>query len=234
MNKTNGQSSIAWKSGFKCSQGSETLIGTGVNYLLGQVTGQRKRTFPLIFQGRASPGNQLWAGAGAGDRRKPALVKAYKGAFLRRHHSSTVISQISDGNRPETYSRSLPGDHAHSLLFRYSARPGVGNRFGNAKHRELEHFKPVVSYCVTCFGHQALTLPRQSQPETAIVSFTSEQANCADQLVRGASQAKRPGPFISAFNGRQGDITIVRVTAIRWIRPRHHVSDVADDLPVWE
>jgi hypothetical protein len=170
MNKTNGQSSIAWKSGFKCSQGSETLIGTGVNYLLGQVTGQRKRTFPLIFQGRASPGNQPWAGTGASDRRKPALVKAYKGAFLRRHHSSTVISQISDGNRPET----------------------------------------------------------------AIVSFTSEQANCADQLVRGASQAKRPGPFISAFNGRQGDITIVRVTAIRWIRPRHHVSDVADDLPVWE
>jgi len=36
------------ESGFKGSQGSETLIGTGVNYLLGQVTNQSGRAFPLV------------------------------------------------------------------------------------------------------------------------------------------------------------------------------------------
>ena len=41
-------------------------------------------------------------GRDTGDRRKPALVKAYKDAFSRRNHSSAVISQISDGKRPET------------------------------------------------------------------------------------------------------------------------------------
>jgi hypothetical protein len=186
MNKTNGQSSIAWKSGFKCSQGSETLIGTGVNYLLGQVTGQRKRTFPLIFQGRAWLENDF-GGRDAGDQRKPSACEGLYGRvsppaplgrcdlpYLRWQSARNVVAVF-------------PGDHAHALLFRYSARSGVGNRFGNAKHGKLEHFKPVVSYCVTCFGHQTLTLPRQSQPETAIISFTSEQANCADQLVRGAS-----------------------------------------------
>jgi hypothetical protein len=62
MNKTNGQSCIAWKSGFKCSQGSETLIGSGVNYLLGHGTGQREREFPLIAKAglhrEANPGRE--------------------------------------------------------------------------------------------------------------------------------------------------------------------------------
>lgn len=193
--------------------------------------GQRKRTFPLIFQGRAWLGNDF-GGRDAGDQRKPSACEDLYGRV-------SPPAPFFRGDLPNLRWQSarnvlavFPGDHAHALLFRYSARPGVGNRFGNAKHGELEHFKPVVSHCITCFGHQALMLPRQPQPEAAIISFTSEQANCADQLVRGASQAKRPGPFISAFDSRQGDITIVGVTTIRWIRPRHHVSDVADNLPV--
>jgi hypothetical protein len=51
--------------GLKCSQGSETLFGTGVNYLLGQATGQREEGFPAHFEGQASGrqtlvGNRRW------------------------------------------------------------------------------------------------------------------------------------------------------------------------------
>jgi len=56
MHRVNGQSFIARKIGLKSSQGSETLFGTGVNYLMGQ------RAFPLISKAglhqKADPGRE--------------------------------------------------------------------------------------------------------------------------------------------------------------------------------
>src|SRR6185437_16659165 len=126
----------------------------------------------------------------------------------------------------------FPGNHAHALLFRYAPRPAVRNSFGNTQQRKFEGVKPIVGHCFTSLGHQTLSLPWQTQPESAIIGFTAEQADSADQLARGAFQAKRPRPFVAMGDSRQDDIAIIRETTIRWIRPRHRISDVADDLPM--
>ena len=126
----------------------------------------------------------------------------------------------------------FPADDAHALLFRYSSRGGIGNGLGNTQHRKFEHFKPIVSYRVTSLGHQPLAVPGQAQPETAIVGFTTEEADRSDQLVRDRFQAKRPGPFVSPRDSGQCDVTIKLESAIGWIRPRHSVSDIANNLPM--
>src|SRR6185437_404838 len=126
----------------------------------------------------------------------------------------------------------FPGNDAHALLFRYAPRPAVRNSFGNTQQRKFEGVKPIVGHRFTSLGHQTLSLPWQTQPESAIIGFTAEQADSADQLARGAFQAKRPRPFVATRDGGQCDITVKLVSAIGWIRPGHGVSDVADNLPM--
>jgi len=82
-------------------KGVEHYWALGVNYILGQVIGHYKMAFPVHFQAGLRREAALRVEA-ACDRRKSALVKAYKAAFFLRRHSSAVISQISDGKRPET------------------------------------------------------------------------------------------------------------------------------------
>src|SRR6478609_2169970 len=56
--------------------------------------------FRLIRPGSA--GKRPWRWRRQVTDGKSALVKAYQADFFLRRHSSAVISQISDGKRPET------------------------------------------------------------------------------------------------------------------------------------
>jgi hypothetical protein len=59
MHKMNRQTFIAQEIWLKCSQGSETLFGSGVNYLLGQVMGAGWHCGSRLgFAGEANPGQK--------------------------------------------------------------------------------------------------------------------------------------------------------------------------------
>src|SRR5205807_6808472 len=74
--------------------------------------------------------------------------------------------------------------------------------------------------------------PGKSQPEAAIVSVASEQADGSDQLVRVSFQPKRPRPFVATFDVRKHNVAIIRVSAIWRIRPGHDFSEITNDLPL--
>jgi hypothetical protein len=100
MNQVNGQSFIAQKLGLKSSQGSESLFGGRVKHLLVQGIGQGRTAFRLISGPDFAEKRLGWVEMPMpyGSRR----LRGYKDAFLRLSHSCAVISQISDGKRPET------------------------------------------------------------------------------------------------------------------------------------
>src|SRR6185369_10192506 len=97
----------------------------------------------------------------------------------------------------------------------------IGNGFRDAQHGELQHVEPIIGHGITSFSHQSLALPWEAEPKAAIVVFTFQEADGSDHLLGISFQAKCPGPFVAAFDRGKGDITIVCIAALWWIRPRN-------------
>src|SRR5208282_5943839 len=77
-------------------------------------------------------------------------------------------------------------------------------------------------------------LPRQAEPESAIVIFRSHQADRADHTGRIALEPQGPVPFFSAFDRRKSDISAIRQSTIGWIGPRHPSGQKLHEFPVGE
>src|SRR4051795_13235226 len=95
----------------------------------------------------------------------------------------------------------LGGDDAHALTFGDPAGCGIGYGFGHAEDRKAEHVEPIVVDGRGGFGHQTLTLPRQAEPESAIV-LSAHDTYAADEVLRRGFQTKGPMPLIATLHGR--------------------------------
>jgi len=117
------------------------------------------------------------------------------------------------------------GNDAHSLPFRNAARCLIGNRLGRSEDGELQNVKPIVGNCVASFTHQPLPLPRQAEPEPAIVIFRSHQADAADD-------AGGFDPTYPRLDCGKSDVATIRQRAVGWIGPRHTTGQKLHQLPV--
>lgn len=117
------------------------------------------------------------------------------------------------------------GNDAHSLPFRNAARCLIGNRLGRSEDGELQNVKPIVRNCVASFTHQPLPLPRQAEPEPAIVIFRSHQADAADD-------AGGFDPTYPRLDCGKSDVATIRQRAVGWIGPRHTTGQKLHQLPV--
>ena len=98
----------------------------------------------------------------------------------RSRHSSTVISQISDGGRPQTKSRSSVTTMRIPCASEMRREAFVGNCFGRAQHWKLQNVEPIVGDGIAGLAHQTLPVPRQSEPKSAIMIFRSHQTDAAN------------------------------------------------------
>ena len=126
----------------------------------------------------------------------------------------------------------LPRNQAHAAFFRDAAGCSVGSRLGSPQQRKLEGVKPEVGNGFASLGHEALSVPGQSQPESTIDLFSFEQGYGADQPIRFRFQPERPMPLIPAIHSRKSCIAIVGVGAVRRIGPGNSIREIADDLPL--
>ena len=67
------------------------------------------------------------------------------------------------------------------MFLRDAARRCVGGRIGHSQHIESKRLKPIIVGPGTGLAHQSLALPRQPQPEAAIVLVSLKQADEPDQ-----------------------------------------------------
>ncbi len=126
----------------------------------------------------------------------------------------------------------LPRNQAHAAFFRDAPGRSVGRRLGSAQHRELEGVKPEVSDGFAGLGHEALSVPGQSKPESTIDFFSFHQGHAANQPVWFSLQPEGPMPLISAIHSRKSCVAIVGVGAVRRIGPGNSFRKIANDLPM--
>jgi hypothetical protein len=67
------------------------------------------------------------------------------------------------------------GDHTHASLLRDAPGGGISCCLRNAQHGEAKNIEPVVIHSDDSLRHQALAVPRQAQPESAIVRLAFVQ-----------------------------------------------------------
>jgi len=126
----------------------------------------------------------------------------------------------------------LPCDQAHAALFRDAAGCDVCSRLGSPQHRELKRVKPVIRDGFAGLGHEALSVPGQSKPESTIDVFSFQQGHAAYQLVWFGLEPESPMPLISAIDRRKNCIAIVGVGAVRRVGPGNSFREIANDLPM--
>jgi hypothetical protein len=124
------------------------------------------------------------------------------------------------------------GDQAHALFFGDAAGGDVGDGFGSAENGEVKYIKPKIGNGFAGFGHQALALPGETEPEAAIVVFFFTEVDAADDLAGIGFQAKSPVPGFTAIDGREGDVANIAVGPIRGIGPGNLRGEVPDDFPM--
>src|SRR5208282_745146 len=163
------------------------------------------------------------------------------GASMSNDSSSLALMPLLGRDLPDFRRQSagnevsLFGGHdAHSLSFRNAARGLVGHRLGRSEDRKFQNVEPIVGDHFAGFTHQAPPLPRQAEPESAIVIFRSHQADRADHTGRIALEPQGPVPFFSAFDRRKSDISAIRQSTIGWIGPRHPSGQKLHEFPVGE
>jgi len=64
----------------------------------------------------------------------------------------------------------------------------------------MERIKPKIGDGVASLGHQALALPGEAEPETAIVVLFFAEVDAADDLIGSGFEADSPVPGFSAFD----------------------------------
>ena len=91
-------------------------------------------------------------------------------------HSSAVISQISQGSLPETKFRSSVATMRMPVFSEMRLEARFPIAFGARRIVEAEDIEPEVVDGDDGLGHQALAVPRQAEPEAAIVG-----SSCAER-----------------------------------------------------
>ena len=132
----------------------------------------------------------------------------------------------------------LDGDEAHAGFFGDAAGGEVAHGLWGAEDGETEDVEPEVVDGDYGFGHQALTLPGETEPEAAIVGPVSKeaggsvQADGADVFFGRLPESQRPLPFVAAFDGGERDVTVVSERAVGGVGPGNVWVEMLDDLPV--
>lgn len=94
------------------------------------------------------------------------------------------------------------GDAAHSFADGDGAGGGVFDCFLGVQDGLLQFFEPESVDGVDGFGHQALSLPGESEPEAAIDGAGEDEADGADDFFLGvALEREHPVPLFAAFDG---------------------------------
>src|SRR6185312_1361170 len=125
-------------------------------------------------------------------------------------------------------------DYTHAAHFGDAPRPVIGYGFWNAKRGEAEIVEPEIGDRGDGFGHQAPALPRNSEPEAAVVGDVVEETDRSNDLFGGGPEAQCPMPLFSALHGRQSDVAVVGQGAVGGIRPWNVVGQELDDSPMRE
>jgi hypothetical protein len=126
----------------------------------------------------------------------------------------------------------FPGNQAHAAFFRDAAGCSVGGCLGGPQHWELEDVKPEVGNGFAGLGHEALSVPGQSKPESTIDVFSFQQGHAPNQPVWLSLEPEGPMPLIAASHGWKSCIAIVGVDAVRRIGPGNSFREIANDLPM--
>jgi hypothetical protein len=123
-------------------------------------------------------------------------------------------------------------DYAHACLFRDASRGGVPDCLGGAKDGEAKDAEPEVVYRGDGLGHQTLALPRNAEPEAAIIAVAFAEQDGSYVVLGRLFESQRPVPLVAATDGREGDVAIVGEGSVGGVRPRHDGVQQPDDLPV--
>ena len=160
-----------------------------------------------------------------------ALVMGEHALALR--HSSAVISQISQGSLPETKFRSSVATMRMPVFSEMRLEARFCDGLWSAQVLEAEDIEPEVVDGDDGLGHQALAVPRQAEPEAAIVSCRSGAEEMTPMWCSGdCFQSKRPMPFVSALDCGESHIAIVGEGSVGGVWPGNDSVQKFDDLPV--
>ena len=77
-------------------------------------------------------------------------------------------------------------------------------------------------------------MPRQAEPEAAIVGCIFVQRDYADVVFRRLLQSKGPMPFVPTLDCRESCVAIEGECAVGGIRPWNNSVQIFDDLPLRE
>src|ERR1035441_2641967 len=105
-------------------------------------------------------------------------------------------------------------DEPHALLLGDAARGVVADCLGDTKHLEAEHIEPEVVDPDAGFAHQSLPTPLGVQPEAAVVVFSPDERDGADDAVRLGTQPDSPMPGFTALYLRQRDVPDISKRAV--------------------
>src|SRR5258708_10176898 len=82
----------------------------------------------------------------------------------------------------------------------------------------MERIKPKIGDGVASLGHQALALPGEAEPETAIVVLFFAEIDAADELAGIGLQAESPVPGFAALDCRERNVANIEVGGIGGVR----------------
>ncbi len=98
----------------------------------------------------------------------------------------------------------------------------------------MERIKPKIGDGVASLGHQALALPGEAEPETAIVVLFFAEIDAADELAGIGLQAESPVPGFAALDCRERKVANIEVGGIGGVGPGHLTREMAHDFPMGE
>jgi hypothetical protein len=76
------------------------------------------------------------------------------------------------------------------------------------QHRESEYVEPVVIHDHYRFGHETLSVPRQSKPVSPVVPFIPMKTDHSNVLIWRFPQSQSPVPFFSALDTLQNLVSV--------------------------
>jgi hypothetical protein len=127
------------------------------------------------------------------------------------------------------------GDATHALTKGDGTGGGVVAGFLDAEGWLLQVFEPEACDFLGGFGHQAASLPVACEPEATIVVAFAHQADGADDLCFSVIfETEHPVPLVSAFDGGNCIVAVVRVYAVGREWPGDTGVELPDDLPLRE
>jgi len=98
----------------------------------------------------------------------------------------------------------------------------------------VERIKPKIGDGFAGFGHQALALPGEAEPEAAIVVLFRTQVDAADDLIGAGFQAESSLPSFAALDGGQRHVADVAVGGVGGIGPGDLGGEITNDFPLGE